>query len=50
MIKTSSMERNVYFRSGSLKLSAVLRIPNGMQLGESRPAPGRDGMWIWTPP
>jgi uncharacterized protein len=28
----------VYFRSGSLKLSAVLRIPNGMQPGESRPA------------
>jgi len=38
MIKTSAMERNVYFRSGSLKLSAVLRIPNGMQQGESRPA------------
>jgi hypothetical protein len=30
MIKTGAMERNVYFRSGSLKLSAVLRIPNGM--------------------
>jgi hypothetical protein len=38
MSKTSPMERNVSFRSGSLKLSAVLRIPNGMQQGESRPA------------
>ena len=38
MIETSAMERNVYFRSGSLKLSAVLRIHNGMQPGESRPA------------
>jgi len=32
------MERNVSFRSGGLKLSAVLRIPNGMQQGERRPA------------
>jgi hypothetical protein len=31
MIKTSAMERNVYFRSGSLKLSAVLRIPKDLQ-------------------
>jgi uncharacterized protein len=38
MIKTSSMERNVDFRSGGLKLSAVLRIPTGMQQGETRPA------------
>jgi hypothetical protein len=32
------MERNVSFRSGSLKLSAVLRIPDGMQQGERTPA------------
>ena len=36
MINTSAIERNVYCRSGSLKLSAVLRIPDGMQPGESR--------------
>jgi dipeptidyl aminopeptidase/acylaminoacyl peptidase len=35
---TSAMERNVYFRSGGLNLSAVLRIPDGMQPGERRPA------------
>jgi predicted acyl esterase len=32
------MERNMSFRSGSLKLSAVLRFPDGMEPGESRPA------------
>ena len=43
------MGRNVYFRSGSLKLSAVLRIPNGMQQGESRPARSRRGSSYLTP-
>ena len=38
MIKTSPMERNVSFRSGSLKLWPVARIPHGMQPGESMPA------------
>ena len=38
MSMTSAMERNVYIHSGRLKLSAVLRIPDGMQPGERRPA------------
>jgi hypothetical protein len=32
------MERNVSFRSGSLKLWPAARIPHGMQQGERRPA------------
>jgi uncharacterized protein len=38
MIETSPMERNVSFHSDGLKLSAVLRIPDGMGQGERRPA------------
>jgi tripartite-type tricarboxylate transporter receptor subunit TctC len=39
----------VYFRSGSLKLSAILAIPDGMEQGESRPARSRRGSSYLTP-